>query len=254
MSGCPSEEQLASFAAGVCAAGGAKAIQDHVASCARCRSWLEQQRDADAWLEGVRAVAGQGPFEMGDHARPTESRKTTTSGDGPPDARQLPSGVPEVPDCEIVRELSHGGQGVVYEAIQKSTKRKVAVKLLHTGASGSKAARRRFEREVELIAQLRHPNIIAIFQSGVLGDGRQYYVMDYIRGVPLHRYVREKKLALEEALANVRSALEAQMAGSSVDLLAIDVTTAVNALGEITGETASDDLLEVIFSQFCVGK
>jgi len=62
------------------------------------------------------------------------------------------------------------------------------------------------------------------------------------------------KQALEEALANVRSALEAQAAGSPVDLLAIDVTVAVNALGEITGETATEDLLEVIFSQFCVGK
>jgi tRNA modification GTPase len=39
-----------------------------------------------------------------------------------------------------------------------------------------------------------------------------------------------------------------------VDLIAIDVTAAVNALGEITGETATDDLLEVIFSEFCVGK
>jgi tRNA modification GTPase len=62
------------------------------------------------------------------------------------------------------------------------------------------------------------------------------------------------KQALEQALANVRSALGAKAAGSSVDLLAIDVTAAVNALGEITGETATEDLLEVIFGQFCVGK
>jgi tRNA modification GTPase len=62
------------------------------------------------------------------------------------------------------------------------------------------------------------------------------------------------KQALEEALANVRSAMDAQAAGSPVDLLAIDVTAAVNALGEITGETATEDLLEAIFSQFCVGK
>ena len=62
------------------------------------------------------------------------------------------------------------------------------------------------------------------------------------------------KQILQAALDHVRSALEAHSAGSPVDLLAIDVTAAVNALGEITGETATDDLLEVIFSEFCVGK
>jgi len=62
------------------------------------------------------------------------------------------------------------------------------------------------------------------------------------------------KQILQAALDHVRSALEAHSAGSPIDLLAIDVTAAINALGEITGETATDDLLEVIFSEFCVGK
>ncbi len=62
------------------------------------------------------------------------------------------------------------------------------------------------------------------------------------------------KQALSEALHHLRSAMEARSSGMSDDLLAIDVTAAVNALGEITGETATDELLEVIFSQFCVGK
>jgi tRNA modification GTPase len=62
------------------------------------------------------------------------------------------------------------------------------------------------------------------------------------------------KQALERALDHVHSALQGDGAGSPVDLIAIDVTAAVNALGEITGETASEDLLETIFSEFCVGK
>jgi tRNA modification GTPase len=62
------------------------------------------------------------------------------------------------------------------------------------------------------------------------------------------------KQALEQALAYVRSAMEGQNSGLPAELLAIDLTAAVNALGEITGETATDDLLDVIFSQFCVGK
>jgi tRNA modification GTPase len=62
------------------------------------------------------------------------------------------------------------------------------------------------------------------------------------------------KQALQLALDHVRSAMQGDGAGSPVDLIAIDITAAVNALGEITGETATDDLLEIIFSEFCVGK
>jgi tRNA modification GTPase len=60
--------------------------------------------------------------------------------------------------------------------------------------------------------------------------------------------------ALQSALDHVRYAMQAVGAGSPVDLIAIDVTAAVNSLGEITGETATEDLLEIIFSEFCVGK
>lgn len=62
------------------------------------------------------------------------------------------------------------------------------------------------------------------------------------------------KQALQQALEHVRGAKLAVDAGSPVDLVAIDVTAAANALGEITGETATEDLLEIIFSEFCVGK
>ncbi|MCK6486680.1 MAG: serine/threonine protein kinase [Phycisphaerae bacterium] len=101
---------------------------------------------------------------------------------------------------QIVREVHRGGQGIVYQAIQRATKRKVAIKVLLEGPYASKAARRRFEREIELVAQLRHAHIIGIFDSGRTNDGRQYCVMDYVPGVPLDRYVREAKLALEAAL------------------------------------------------------
>jgi len=106
----------------------------------------------------------------------------------------------QIEGYEIVRELGRGGQAVVYEALQRSTKRKVALKVLLEGALASKATRRRFEREIELVAQLRHPNIISIFHSGMTADGRHFYVMDYVRGKPLHQFVRDRKLALEDTL------------------------------------------------------
>ena len=62
------------------------------------------------------------------------------------------------------------------------------------------------------------------------------------------------KDALRRALEHVISAQKAHAQGLPADFLAIDLTAAVSALGEITGETVSEDLLEAIFSNFCVGK
>jgi tRNA modification GTPase len=62
------------------------------------------------------------------------------------------------------------------------------------------------------------------------------------------------KQALEQALDHVDAARTASRAGLFADLVSIDLVAAVNALGEITGQTASDDLIESIFSNFCIGK
>jgi tRNA modification GTPase len=59
---------------------------------------------------------------------------------------------------------------------------------------------------------------------------------------------------LSAAAAQIDSAIEGHQMGRDADLIAIDVRDAVNSLGEITGETASEDLLETIFSRFCIGK
>ncbi len=81
------------------------------------------------------------------------------------------------PGYEIIREVHRGGQGVVYEATQRSTNQPVAIKILHEGAVTNPAVRARFEREVQILGQLRHPNIVAIHDGGTV-SGRFYYVMD----------------------------------------------------------------------------
>jgi tRNA modification GTPase len=62
------------------------------------------------------------------------------------------------------------------------------------------------------------------------------------------------KEALSRALEHVQAARQAHGAGLVADLVAIDLAAAVHALGEITGQTASDDLVSAIFGSFCVGK
>lgn len=60
--------------------------------------------------------------------------------------------------------------------------------------------------------------------------------------------------ALERALRHLETAAAGYRAGLPTDLMGGDLTVALNALGEITGESIGDDLLDVIFSRFCIGK
>lgn len=106
----------------------------------------------------------------------------------------------EIPGCRILRELYRGGQGVVYQAIQTATGRVVAVKVLVPRGASVEKARRRFLREVQLIAKLQHPHIVTLYDSGKTADDRLYYVMEYIEGSALRKHVRAKRLTLEEVL------------------------------------------------------
>lgn len=98
------------------------------------------------------------------------------------------------------REIFRGGQGVVYDAIQESTGRHVALKVLKEAAFAGAADRARFEREVRILAQLKHPNIVTIYDSG-LAAGRWYYAMEYVRGARLDTYIQAQQLTPEQILA-----------------------------------------------------
>lgn len=121
---------------------------------------------------------------LGISVSPGEQREpavSITSGTDPGSA------FPEISGHEILRQLHRGGQGVVYLAIQKATRSRVAVKVLSGQHFASRVAQRRFEREIELIARLDHPNIVSIRDSGLI-HGQYYYTMRYVPGVPLTEY------------------------------------------------------------------
>lgn len=104
------------------------------------------------------------------------------------------------PGYDIVREIHRGGQGVVYQAVQLSTRRHVAIKVMHSGPFMGSSGRARFEREVQVLGQLDHPNIVGIHDSGVTKDGSCFYVMDYISGKPLDKLMAEGQLPIRESL------------------------------------------------------
>ena len=89
-------------------------------------------------------------------------------------------------DYRLVRKLGSGGMGVVFEAIQVSLNRKVAVKLLNSSLLTNAEQRAQFENEAKVIAMLHHPNIVKIHSAGC-SEERCYYAMELIEGKGLER-------------------------------------------------------------------
>ena len=104
----------------------------------------------------------------------------------------------------IERELGQGGMAIVYLAEDVRHHRRVAIKVLHPQLSAVIGSER-FLKEIELTANLQHPHILPLFDSGEAG-GLLYYVMPYVEGETLRtRLDRERQLAIPDA---VRIALE----------------------------------------------
>jgi serine/threonine protein kinase len=106
---------------------------------------------------------------------------------------------PEIEGYKIIGKLGEGGMGTVWRAKQLSTQREVALKVLSRVLVGSKKSQAYFEREVELAARLKHPNIARVYDSGV-HKNLYYYVMELIDGVHLDEYVAQKNLTQRQIL------------------------------------------------------
>jgi len=107
-----------------------------------------------------------------------------------------------------VAKLGEAGQGQVWRAVQLSTGRHVALKVPRIGLLSSKKTLARFEREVEIVAQLQHPHIARIIDSGI-HRGLYYYAMDLIEGKHLDQYVRDNGLSQRQILELMRTICEA---------------------------------------------
>ena len=99
----------------------------------------------------------------------------------------------------VERELGAGGMATVYLAEDVKHHRKVAIKVLRDDLSASVGAAR-FQREIEIAAQLQHPSILPLLDSGEAG-GMLYFVMPYVPGQSLRqRLNRERELPIGDAV------------------------------------------------------
>ncbi len=114
-----------------------------------------------------------------------------------------------VPGYRLVREIGRGGMGIVYEAEQEQPRRAVALKMISASALGNGHHVRMFEREVQILARLRHPAIASIYDAGRARDGRHFFTMELVRGVRLTEYVRLRQLRQHERIQLFRRICEA---------------------------------------------
>ena len=106
----------------------------------------------------------------------------------------------EIGRYKLLSILGEGGMGIVYLAEQKEPiKRQVALKIIKPGMD-TKRVIARFEAERQALALLDHPNIAHVYDAGTTGAGRPYFVMEYVKGLPITEFCDQHKLTIEARL------------------------------------------------------
>ncbi len=131
---------------------------------------------------------------------------------------------PEVAGYVVSERLGSGGFGDVFRARHAVIGRDVAIKVLHAKYSAHPEAVARFIAEARAAGALSHPGIVEVYDYGTTADGRQYCVMEYIRGTTLRDLLRERgRLPLAEALPILRGIAEAVDAAHAAGIVHRDL-------------------------------
>ena len=144
--------------------------------------WLALNHYQDPKLPGDAFVIG------GVFAAAVVTTLSTISSRTVYDLRQKVSRAKQLGQYTLDRKIGEGGMGTVYRARHALLARPTAIKLLQPDKAGT--ALDRFEREVQHMSQLSHPNTVAVFDYGHTPEGQFYYAMEYLPGIDLQHLVQ----------------------------------------------------------------
>ncbi len=147
-------------------------LKDHLSHCDECQAKLTQEKNDIVLMRQIRRAANLAAQSV--HSRKDEIHRKTV-----------------IPGYEILAEMCRGGQGIIFKARQLPTNRIVAIKFVLQGVFATERQQHRFEREVELASLLQHPSIVRVYESGIV-DGKQYFSMEYVEGIPLNEYMNNR--------------------------------------------------------------
>src|SRR5581483_5544824 len=101
---------------------------------------------------------------------------------------------------KLLEQIGEGGMGLVFVAEQqRPVRRKVALKIIKPGMD-TRAVVARFEAERQALALMDHPHIAKVLDGGETADGRPYFVMELVKGVPITQFCDDNRLTTRERL------------------------------------------------------
>ena len=231
---CPPKDSLRRYAIGEIEEIIADEIEQHLVECPSCEDTVAQFDSADDTLMRHLALAGAVSSEGGGSSPGWLDRLRG----GPPVGRVFSPPNSDVNVVEPSEEtpnngqfsaydllgvLGRGGMGVVYRARHRQLNRHVALKVLSPRLTTAAEARRRFEREIQVLGGLHHPGIVMATDAGRV-DGAAYLVMELIDGVDLTRLVRQGgPLSVAEACEAARQMADALAAAHQAETVHRDV-------------------------------
>jgi len=144
---------------------------------------------------------------------------------------------------ELLNLIGEGGMGLVYLAEQKEpVRRKVALKIIKPGMD-SRQVVARFEAERQALALLDHPNIAHVFDAGCTETGRPYFVMEYVKGLPITSYCDHNKVTIEQRLRLFEQVCEAVQHAHQKGIIHRDLKPS-NILVSVHGDRAVPKIID----------
>ncbi len=177
---CVGEDEIVLLLDGALSTRTRDEVHAHLDTCEACRRLVAaaaRQDDREAGVPRESAEDGGSGSE-----RPRSFR------DGPDASRPplLPSGA-TLARYVILGAVGAGAMGVVYSAYDPELDRKVAIKLLRGPATADDPRERRVLREAQAMARLSHPNVVAVYDVGIVG-GQVFIVMEFVQGATLTQW------------------------------------------------------------------
>ncbi len=220
---CPHDDQLASFVRCELSEEVAADVLDHLDHCPHCEETVAKlEMTIKSVLPGAAPTMISMPYAEESAcqravrtlvneftaAAPEASPVIDTN---PPASSDEQAVFQTLRDFRIVEKVGQGGMGAVYKAVHQRMQRTVALKVLPSGMIGDQSAIARFNREMSVLGQLNHPNIVQAFDAGD-HDGQHYLAMEFIEGEDLATVLRKhRRLNIPDAclaVCQVASALQ----------------------------------------------
>jgi serine/threonine protein kinase/tetratricopeptide (TPR) repeat protein len=167
--GCPDNETLRRFLTGQMPQIEAEAIKLHIERCSTCVDRLGQLADSEGRQSALDQSIAEGPGTV-------------------------------IGLYKLLEQIGEGGFGMVFLADQdRPLKRKVALKIIKPGMD-TRQVITRFAAERQALAMMDHPNIAKVHDAGATENGRPYFVMELVQGVPITEYCDKCHLSIRERL------------------------------------------------------